>query len=258
MKAIFVALAALALPALSACGSLPENWPRPDEIGPYQSGASGLLVLDDMNRGCKDVKLEFQNAKGGVPYYRYVAVGQPGAIVVPPGNYRLIEIDCFTDDYEAFPNVVLWFDEVTVGAGEVVYAGSVQVDTVAVQKKSGLISQIVSFGFMGDKETDVFPVYSVKDNTEAVRQKLQTVSPEAAGKMITRLLPQVLSKDAVTKAYQNAYAAKPDGTAPTQEEVSARLKVEMDAAFETSIREYLARKNPAPTRMLQVAPSASE
>lgn len=246
MRAVIAAIAAL---ALSACGTLEENWPTAAEIAPYNSGASGLIVLDDINRGCTSVWLKYQEAQGTKTHYRFVREGTPAAIVVAPGPWRLTEVDCMSDDYEEFPNAVLWFDEVNVGPGEVVYTGSVQVDTVAVQKKSGAITQLLTLGLLGDNETDVFPVYSVKDNTDAVRQKLLAVSPDAASKMITRLLPQVLSKEAITRAYQNAYMPKPDGAAPTQQEVSAKLKVEMDTAFDTSIREYLARQNPAPARV---------
>ncbi len=239
MKAIFAA--ALAAVSLCACETL-DTWPTEAEMATFGGSSTNALVLLSAsdNFGCGTTALAFMDVDTKTSFQRTMFTGEASAAVVKPGTYHLYYANCGSAVGD-LRGVMYWFDSVDVKPNEVVYLGTFNLDAISVASQANVLQNVFSFGISaitGNPST--YPVYEMRDETEKVRAQLREKYPQLAAGMVTRLPPAILSRDDFAQAFRNAYARKPDGSMPTEEEAQARLDGEIEKAVEASIAKYQA------------------
>ena len=242
MKVWLAALCAFSAAAVSGCASLEPTWPTKDNLVAFDKGASGVLIMATEGEvGCDTSHVSMLNADTKADASFFTGPSGAAAAVVAPGKYRIYYFNCINDQYEALPNVGMWFMPMEVKPGEVVYAGTLRAEAVNVKREMPMLTQVLNLGLAGNSITDSFVVYEYKDHTNEVREQVRAKNPVLADRMITRIPQQLLSRKAFIDAYTNAYAPGPDGKLPTQEQVDARFKTEVRKAVDQSLAEFVAK-----------------
>ena len=239
MKLAALTLACAAL--LCACETV-ETWPTEEEMATFGNGSNNALVLLSAtdNFGCGSTSLAFMDMQAQANFDRTVFTGETSAAVVKPGMYHLFygKCDAAVGDLKG---ITYWFDSVEVKPNEVVYIGTFNLTTISVASQANALQNVFSLGisaFTGNPKA--YPVYEMRDETEKVRAHLREKYPQLAAGMVTRLPPAILSRDDFAQAFRNAYARRPDGSMPTEEEARGRLDGEIVKAIDASIAKYKA------------------
>jgi hypothetical protein len=172
----------------------------------------------------------------------------PGVQIVEPGMYFPYGVACSGNGYiYDLPNVSAWFSPVELRAGEVVHLGTlvpwavvVQVDRSDLDVVGDAINTLgTSLFTLGPSKTIQFPVYEFRPITEEDRVLLRKLIGDAANHVVERQPAPVMSPRVMETAYRRAYALKPDGTAPREEEGQAKLESELNKAL---MEEYMLKE----------------
>ncbi|MFT3725874.1 MAG: hypothetical protein QM773_20105 [Hyphomonadaceae bacterium] len=255
MKSVLAAV--LAAVTLSACETV-NTWPTKEELATFapDSGNSLVVLSATDNFGCGRTSLAFLDVDTKARFDRTISTGEPAAAVVKPGNYHLYYGNCFSAVGD-LQGIMYWFDSVEVKPNEVVYLGTFNMDVITVTSQAGILDNIFTLGLTAiTGAASQYPVYEMRDETDRIRTKLREQFPQFADAMTTRLPPTILSREDFATAFRNAYAPRPDGSRPTDEEARGRLDGEIDKAIEASLARYLAA-HPERTKDNPPKPAAS-
>lgn len=241
-KFLSVACAAL---SLTACGTAMSS--RPDALALQNtvgnSAEKGILVVDTSgNLGCDSTNLGLVGDNGkfvNMLDYRSKKSG-PAVKVVEPGEYRIFSGRCTVPGYYAsqLPNLSIWFGDVKIGAGETVYAGTLDTNRVDVKSKlegaGAAWSALTSFT---TKEQSTYLTYEMLDKSAEVKAMLTAAEMTDVAERMTFKPPlAILDKGEYESAILRAYAKTPEGKTPTKAEVDARFTKEMEIALKNSLR----------------------
>jgi len=211
--------AILTIAALCATGcatSTPIST-RPDitslEATKGVSADKGILIVDTTgNLNCNSIQMGFYSEdKNVVSMIDYAgSKSGPAMQVVEPGKYRLISGTCNKQGFypSSLPSLRLWFSSIEVGAGEAVYAGTLDTNRVDVKSKLEGAGAVWSALINQSTKTD---------------------------RMIYRPPLSILDKQEYEAAILRAYGKTEDGKTPTKSEVDLRFKEEMKVAIQNSL-----------------------
>jgi hypothetical protein len=238
MKRVCSALAAVA--ALSACASIETTVAPPEALQAFEAGQSSVLVINASGDiYCDEVIMGLyrEGADHSEVVWTLRDVGyetsQPALIVVEPGRYALSGASCFKAGYVPadMPNVDLWFDYVTAGAGEAVYLGTLDADLTEAQSRT---PESAFAAFFADP-TNTYLTYEFQDRSDEVLERLRVSHPALAEKLVVRTPPQVITREEFVAAIETAFAAGADGVLPTREEAQDRLAEEIVAIADRAV-----------------------
>jgi len=245
--------AILTIAALCATGcatSTPIST-RPDitslEATKGVSADKGILIVDTTgNLNCNSIQMGFYSEdKNVVSMIDYAgSKSGPAMQVVEPGKYRLISGTCNKQGFypSSLPSLRLWFSSIEVGAGEAVYAGTLDTNRLDVKSKlegagavwSALINQ-------STKTQSTYLTYQFMDRSEIMKLEMKNGEEvdeslaEIADRMIYRPPLSILDKQEYEAAILRAYGKTEDGKTPTKSEVDLRFKEEMKVAIQNSL-----------------------
>jgi hypothetical protein len=218
---------------LSACATTSETKSIGAEQATreqFQAGQAGILIMNtagDLN--CDRITLGV-NRKGSNtntvistrrdPGYKSSA---PITLVLEPGAYTVNRGSCFREGYypSELPNLFRWFANVELAGGEVVYMGTLNIKKFEYQTDSGR-KGLSAFLLEGVAQAS-YVTYEMADMSAEVRERIAAKEPDLASRMVLRRPRQVISNDDFSNALETAYAAGPDGKAPTRELARQRL-----------------------------------
>lgn len=220
LKRAGAVLLALALTTLAACASAPPRV-TPTQMAAVKAGEQSVIVFV----GGGGVAFTFTNVDTGQTYEVQtdnVWKVLPGVTAVPPGRYRL------TDAGAAFtPLLDVWFADVEIGPGEVVYLGSFESRGVTVYRATSDGEKILSLLRL-DLEPPgghVYYSYGVGDYwSENTRKYMQDEYPGLAAVMVDRPLQPLIETEAFEAAVTEAYGPR-DGVMPTPAQAEARARI---------------------------------
>lgn len=273
MKIEFLSAALVAL-TLSACAAPMSSRPDPlalqNTVG--ETAEKGVLILDTTgNLGCNSTTMSLIGVPGGfvsLTDYRDTASG-PAVRVVEPGRYRVFSGRCTVPGYYPanLPSLMRWFGFIEVGAGEAVYAGTLDTNRVDVKSKlEGLGAAWSALTSLSTKEQTTYITYEFLDESAAIKSAIKAGEmgeglEDIADRMIYRPPMQVMDKSEYENAITRAYRKTEEGKTPTKAEVEARWPDEMKIAAENSLRkvaEELGITEDEIQEMLRIKPDEQE
>lgn len=248
MKTKLLTVTAIAL-TLGACATPMSSRPDPlmmqNAIG--DNPEKGVLIVDTSgNLGCDTTTLALMGFPSGfvsLRDYRAKEAG-PAVKVVDPGRYRILSGQCTVPGYYPanLPNIRGWFGFIEVGAGEAVYAGTLDANRVNV--KSKLEGAAAAWGILNNfsnKERSTYITYELLDQSDAIKTAMKAGEmgeglSEIADRMVYKQPMKIMDKAEYEAAILRAYSKTPDGKTPTKSEVDARFSDEMKIAAENSLK----------------------
>ena len=248
MKMKLLGAAAIGL-MLCACAGPISSRPDPlalqNTVG--ENPEKGVLIVDTTgNLGCNSTTMSLIGVPGGfvsLTDYRDKASG-PAVRVVNPGKYRVLMGRCTVPGYYPanLPNLMGWFGFIEVGAGEAVYAGTLDTNRVDVKSKlEGLGAAWNVLTSLSTKEQTTYITYEFLDKSDAIKTAIRSGEmgeglDSIAERMVYRPPMQIMDKTEYEDAITRAYRKTEDGKTPTKELVSQRWPDEMKIAAENSLK----------------------
>lgn len=242
IKLLSVALAAL---TLTACASAVSTRPDPMALKSAisDSAEKGVLVVDTSgNLGCDSTTLGLVGDGGkfvSLTDYRSTKAG-PAVRIVAPGEYRIFSGRCTVPGYypSQMPSLRIWFGNVKIGAGETVYAGTLDTNRVDVKSKmEGLGAAWGALTNFSTKSSSTYLTYEFLDQSAGVKSMLNAVEmSDVAERMIYKPPLAILDKGEYEAAILRAYQKTPEGKTPTKAQVDARFAEEMKIALKNSLK----------------------
>ena len=257
-------LAAISIMALSACASGKAAKERQaafdadmlkfkaGEYGAIVMNASGKLDCDRYYLGVGrkgDAKNKVFSFKGD----KSDTASEIGIQPVAPGAYRINRGTCYKYGYTggSLPLLDKWFFSFDVKPGEVVYPGTIDMESVSVSYSGASTDNVLVSIFTKKKNrvgNKTFVSYEMQDNSSDVKAKLLESHPELAEKITYRPPFALLSADGYRNAQKKAYAPDADGKPPTAEVAQERFKSELDTLIQDSLTRLIEEATPDTTQ----------
>jgi hypothetical protein len=241
----FLAVALLAM-GLSSCAKIEQTTLNMDSMSRFAEGRSAIIVINTSGALFCDttfIALHREGAEKNDVFITYRQAGYgtsaPAAMVVEPGRYRLAGASCLKAGYypASMSTAALWFGDIEVKAGEVVYMGTLDTELLdyKTQMSSGMKALNALFFTGRDANEFKYIAYRFNDSSADVIERLRVDRPELVDLMKTRLPPVYITRDDFAGALQRAYAPNADGTLPTTDQAQARLPQELKTVVEAAI-----------------------
>lgn len=240
-------VAAVGALALGGCAAV--YVPRA-ELAAYPGTNRGMIAfdIDASSFGCLFGEVWFQREGASKSLSIFVTDGHTGVEIVEPGLYSAFYAECANGAYSyTLPNVGAWFLPFEVKQQEIVHLGTfapvsvaVEVDRTDLEEVTNAVFTLgVSLFTNRPTRTVEFPTYEFRPPKDTNFEALKIGMGDLSETIVVRQPVRILSSKAIESAYRRAYAPKSDGTAPSDQEAEANLKVEMKAAWTASLREYV-------------------
>lgn len=219
----------------------------------------GLLVMDlSGDVFCNQARLTFANqdqTRITLPL-TVKKNGAPAIKAVDPGKYKLISGYCSNLGTltGSLPDLPIWFGGISVDAGQAVYAGTIIMGKDEMKTRREGADAVVGFLNLDTNKEVNFATYHLENRIGETIEKLGPEFSDLSAELVYNPPLVILDKSEFRDAIQRAYAPTAEGKNPSQDEVNAKLDMEIATALKNSL-ESIVKRNPDYKGEFPISPS---
>lgn len=229
----FLLLAVVAF-LLQACATPQTTIPSPELLSAVQSNGSVVVVVNSASIfSCDEtlIGIHQQGARQNDVVWTLRDTGYessaPAMVIARPGKIRLSGASCLSAGYQPmrWASAGLWFGEIEVSAGEVIYLGALTAHREEFDAKTGTLTRAASAVASG---TPSYLTFEFVDRSAEVLERLRVSHPTLAERLVVRIPPPFMTREDFVGALRVAYAPGSDGTPPTADQTRASLSEQLE------------------------------